>query len=71
MSEAKDVFEHVKREIYSTIEEIRKQSESMAQYLMDNIIFDEKDFTFKYIGDDFTFKYIGDDRIQMTRIKND
>jgi hypothetical protein len=47
-----EVFSHVKSEIEDTINELRKKHPSLADYLEENIIFDEQNFTVKYIGDD-------------------
>ena len=55
----REAFNRVKREIASTIEEMRKANPEAAKYLEAHLVIDEQAMTFKYTGDG---------RLQMTRM---
>ena len=55
----REAYNRIKREVLSTIEEMRKACPEAAEYLEAHLVFDEKEMTFMYTGDD---------RLTMTRV---
>jgi hypothetical protein len=47
----KELFSALKIDIQNIIEMIRVEDVELADYILQNMIIDEKDFTIKYVGD--------------------